>query len=319
MLKLSIVCLIFIISFCRLEDLITQAKADKIKSLAKTWQVVDPDKSIFKKMSKEEFAGKFAPTWPVNLGALPILGELEPVKELIELGKNNATNNTNSTRLLQNLDQVPAFFDGRDAWGKCIHSGRDQKDCSGCWAWGIANHLSDRFCIAGRDVIISVQDLLECVPGNKCCDGGSAENAYKFLTSTGAIDENCRPYDHNCNECRPSNCPHYKCERNTAFVTNNIERAKMEIFQSGPITAIYDVYDDFAYYKSGIYTKTSDEKIGAHSITLLGWGTENGINYWLCKNSWGDDWGDHSFFKIKMGECGIDTYMTSCKPLIEPF
>jgi len=45
-----------------------------------------------------------------------------------------------------------------------------------------------------------------------------------------------------------------------------------------------------------------------------GWGKEEGLNYWLVQNSWGPSWGMNGFFKIKMGDCGIDSYGFGCKP-----
>ena len=38
---------------------------------------------------------------------------------------------------------------------------------------------------------------------------------------------------------------------------------------------------------------------------VIGWGTENGIPYWLLKNSYGSKWGDKGVGKIKMGKCGL--------------
>ena len=37
----------------------------------------------------------------------------------------------------------------------------------------------------------------------------------------------------------------------------------------------------------------------------MGYGTENGVDYWLLKNSWGDWWGEKGFIKVKRGTCGI--------------
>ena len=42
-------------------------------------------------------------------------------------------------------------------------------------------------------------------------------------------------------------------------------------------------------------------------ISVVGYGTEGGKDYWLVKNSWGKFWGDSGFMKIKRGtgHCGI--------------
>ena len=213
-------------------------------------------------------------------------------------------------------DGLPKKFDGRKRWGKCIHSGRDQGECNGCWAFGIANHMSDRFCIAGKDVMLSPQDLLECCSGNSCCQGGTAGNGYKYMMEIGLVDENCKPFNQDCGECRPSSCPRYRCEEDSMFWAETIEDAKREIYKNGPIEGVFDIYDDFPYYAGGVYYKTSDKFLGIHTVEILGWGKSNGENYWLCKNCWGDNWGDSSFFMIRMGECGINEALTTCQPLV---
>ena len=64
---------------------------------------------------------------------------------------------------------------------------------------------------------------------------------------------------------------------------------------------IFAVFADFFNYQSGIYQRSSDIFSGWHAVKVLGYGTENGVDYWLCANSWGTDWGDSGFFKIKRG------------------
>ncbi|CAG2178522.1 unnamed protein product [Oppiella nova] len=41
---------------------------------------------------------------------------------------------------------------------------------------------------------------------------------------------------------------------------------------------------------------------GSHAVIIVGWGTENGQDYWLIKNSWGTGWGEAGYFKMVRGQ-----------------
>ena len=63
--------------------------------------------------------------------------------------------------------------------------------------------------------------------------------------------------------------------------------------ENGPFIASFDVFSDFYAYSKGVYVRGKDTKCnGSLAVTIVGYGTENGIDYWRCQNSWGPKWGD---------------------------
>ena len=39
-------------------------------------------------------------------------------------------------------------------------------------------------------------------------------------------------------------------------------------------------------HQDGVYVATTEKELGEHTVTVIGWGEENGIPYWTVKNSW---------------------------------
>lgn len=77
-------------------------------------------------------------------------------------------------------------------------------------------------------------------------------------------------------------------------------------------------YFSRAFSSLGIYQYTAGGSQGDHAIRLLGWGQDDGIDYWLCANTWGTSWGMRGMFKIRRGsnECGIETRITGGLPIV---
>lgn len=75
------------------------------------------------------------------------------------------------------------------------------------------------------------------------------------------------------------------------------------------------VYEDFLTYTSGVYqcTSSSGQYLGGHAVAVIGYGTENGQDYWLVRNSWNNGWGDNGLFKIARGidTCGVEEDMVA--------
>lgn len=97
------------------------------------------------------------------------------------------------------------------------------------------------------------------------------------------------------------------------------DNIRFVIMKFGPIAAGFNVYKDFLekfapsitspdgkgkqsdLYPRNIYVpKIADdeEPIGGHAVRIVGWGTDDGIDYWILANSWGDSWGESGYFKM---------------------
>jgi len=87
---------------------------------------------------------------------------------------------------------------------------------------------------------------------------------------------------------------------------------KAEIYKNGPIscgiqaTPTFDEYKGFEVYGEKIETPDLN-----HEISILGWGIEDdGTEYWIGRNSWGNYWGEWGFFRLTMKQgynLGVDT------------
>lgn len=93
-----------------------------------------------------------------------------------------------------------------------------------------------------------------------------------------------------------------------------------EIVTNGPIVGQFVVYEDFYLYKTGVYTNPSGpvHSMGGHAIRIIGYGTENGLKYWLIANSWDKYWGLNGLMKYQRGVNldGIEAMAAAGMPLI---
>ena len=75
----------------------------------------------------------------------------------------------------------------------------------------------------------------------------------------------------------------------------------------------------FQMYKTGILNSTKCGTQLDHGVLAVGYGTENGQDYYLVKNSWAASWGDQGYVKIANngdgdGICGIQ--MAPVRPTV---
>jgi len=235
-------------------------------------------------------------------------------------------------KVVRSRSFLPKSFDAREQWSRCsqIFEPLDQGQCGSCWAFGATKSFGCRLCIATNgttNVILSEQEMVSCnLYGLEGCSGGEPVSAMRYIAEYGLPTAKCVPYTSGKDGTVPSCVT--QCVDGSPWKTYyasllslrwhlSVNAVMESIYTQGPVEACFTVYNDFMYYKSGVYTHVTGDQLGGHCIVLLGWGTtENGTDYWIAQNSWGNDWGLKGFFWIKKGsdECGIENSVFSIMP-----
>jgi len=187
---------------------------------------------------------------------------------------------------------------------------RDQGNCGSCVAFGTVATIEARTKIqenkADMTLDLSEADLFFCGAGKKCNEGWWPPDALDYAKASGVSDETCFPYQDHDIDCQTCSDRPDRLLQVTEYEEIIEPGARKEfIDKTGPVVACMAVYQDFFYYKDGIYKHVTGDLAGYHAISCVGYSEADSC--WICKNSWGPSWGDNGFFKIAYGESDIDT------------
>jgi cathepsin X len=154
----------------------------------------------------------------------------------------------------------------------------------------------------------ALQVLINCGVGS--CDGGNPGFAYTYARKNGIPDQTCQAYQAKnmkcgdlsvCETCAPTNSSftpgactkvdnpslYYVSDHGSVHGADNY---KAEIFARGPIGAGIDATAGLEAYTGGVYSEKKVLTKVNHEISIIGWGVDNGTEYWTVRNSWGTYW-----------------------------
>ena len=237
---------------------------------------------------------------------------------------------------LDEIDEkrLPRNWDWRDVGGENYYSEEIlQGGCGSCYVISTISILESRLRIKtlNKDQTkLSVQFPLSCSFYTEGCRGGFPIVLGKFFHDFEIVPKECFEYKTNDYDCE--NVCDYKQYKKKYFVSDygyiggfygaaNEVLMMKELRARGPITGNIKSPLMFSMYSGGIfssqelrenaskglnYRRLYDDNIFyqqvGHSTTIVGYGEENGVKYWICMNSYGKNWGDNGYYKVLRGE-----------------
>lgn len=197
---------------------------------------------------------------------------------------------------------APASVDWRNSG--VVSSVKDQGKCASCYAFVAAGAIESIYKIKkGTLHDLSPQQIVDCstVNRNAGCKGGFMTYAYSYLQSRKLAKNSDYPYTGVVGTCKYNanvgitNVPSY------VTLPKNDVNAIMNAVAQQPVSVGMSAFcGTFMLYKSGILTRSCGPVLN-HAVLIVGYGSLNGQNFWIVKNSWGTKWGEQGYFRIARG------------------
>ncbi|KAJ6692491.1 CYSTEINE PROTEASE [Salix purpurea] len=186
--------------------------------------------------------------------------------------------------LFKDGDDLPESVDWREKGA--VTPVKDQGQCGSCWAFStvgaveginqiVTGSLTSLMAVLIPKKITPTRLLIACVTPNR-------KNA-RVVTIDGYED-----------------------------VPQNDEKSLRKAVAYQPVSVAIEAGGrHFQLYQSGVFTGSCGTQLD-HGVVAVGYGTENGVDYWIVRNSWGPAWGENGYIRMERnvastetGKCGI--------------
>ncbi|XP_003741376.1 cathepsin L1 [Galendromus occidentalis] len=236
------------------------------------------------------------------------LEEIKSTRMGLVLPPNAAEIAANASRHFAPSDIVaPGSVDWRSK--RCVQYVKNQGSCGSCYSFSALGALETSYCNKhGQLPDLAEQHLVDCA--GRGCSGGWMHDMFNYLQSNGgAIDQRRYPYTGKVEQCKQDRMPKAAGVATYKQISRGNENELMQAIATvGTVSIAYNAgTQQHSYYRGGILDVPNCGNTPTHAVLLVGYGTENGKDFWTLKNSWGEGWGERGFFRLARGKnmCGI--------------
>ncbi|XP_040269749.1 zingipain-2-like [Bufo bufo] len=212
---------------------------------------------------------------------------------------------------------IPESVDWRES--NCVGPVKNQGLCGSCWAFAAVGVFETHHCLKTKELIeFSEQQLVDCDGNNDGCCGGFPHTAMAYVSHHGMMSAKDYEYSERQLKCffNPENAVYFNLTK--YYTLPEEHNMAISVATSGPIAVGIDASQDFQQYCGGIFEGDCTTNAN-HAVVIVGYGTEydaktdEDIDYWIVRNSWGEDWGEDGYVKMRrnVNLCGIATYASS--------
>jgi len=180
-----------------------------------------------------------------------------------------------------------------------------KEKCGSCWAFSSMGALESGYAIAtGKLLSLAEQQLVDCDSHNNGCGGGWPATAYKYYLSndTGVCSESSYAYKAKAGSCQASSCD-VVIPKGTVTGATTILRTTTALkaaLQKQPVSVTIN-YWQLQHYKQGIVTESCEKDVN-HAVIAVGYGSDDGLDYFKIRNSFGPSWGEAGYFRLSQND-----------------
>ncbi|GJP49116.1 hypothetical protein CLOM_g8373 [Closterium sp. NIES-68] len=191
----------------------------------------------------------------------------------------------------------------------------NQMLCESCWALASTDIVSVVWALVNNQTAqpLSPQHVCDCAAG-QCCQGGWPEWGFQFILANGGLATNADyPYlardNSTCRNIAQATLKAKMTGWEKVPVRSN--KALMKAVAQQPVLVyLASGTNDFISYSGGIFNSNCSGDID-HAMLLAGYNvTDPDNSYWILKNTWGTNWGEHGYMRLRMlpdgnGKCNV--------------